>query len=51
MGEVSGARAVLIYLCDAAFTPHTAQLDETASDTERTSFFVAARTMVRDGGQ
>lgn len=43
---IRGNEPVLIYLCDAAFAPRTAQLDETAADTERTSVLVAARTML-----
>ncbi|WP_181138388.1 hypothetical protein [Streptomyces sp. Ru73] len=45
---IRGNEPVLIYLCDAAFAPRAAQLDETAADTERTSVLVAARTMLRE---
>lgn len=45
---IRGNEPILIYLCDAAFAPRAAQLDETAADTERTSVLVAARTMLRE---
>ncbi|MEK8142297.1 hypothetical protein NKH18_06810 [Streptomyces sp. M10(2022)] len=45
---IRGNEPVLIYLCDAAFAPRAAQLDETAADTERTSVVVAARTMLSE---
>ncbi|MFD8631750.1 hypothetical protein [Streptomyces sp. NPDC059533] len=45
---IRGNEPILIYLCDAAFAPRTAQLDESAADTERTSVLIAARTMLRE---
>ncbi|MEE4544093.1 hypothetical protein V2S66_19205 [Streptomyces sp. V4-01] len=43
---IRGNEKVLVYLCDAAFAPRTADLDETAPDTERTSVIVAAQKLL-----
>ncbi|MFD8562957.1 hypothetical protein ACFV1N_37265 [Streptosporangium canum] len=44
---IRGNEPVLVYLCDAAFAPRTATLDETAADTPRTSVIVAAQQLLR----
>ncbi|WP_406175055.1 hypothetical protein [Streptomyces canus] len=43
---IRGNEPVLVYLCDAAFAPRTANLDETAPDTARTSVIVAAQQLL-----
>ncbi|MEU5281079.1 hypothetical protein AB0G87_32265 [Streptomyces asoensis] len=43
---IRGNEPVLVYLCDAAFAPRTATLDETAADTPRTSVIVAAQQLL-----
>jgi hypothetical protein len=43
---IRGNEPVLVYLCDAAFAPRTATLDETAADTSRTSVIVAAQQLL-----
>ncbi|MEU9026798.1 hypothetical protein AB0D46_04515 [Streptomyces sp. NPDC048383] len=43
---IRGNEPVLVYLCDAAFAPRTANLDESASDTPRTSVIVAAQQLL-----
>jgi len=43
---IRGNEKVLVYLCDAAFAPRTADLDDPAADTERTSVIVAAQKLL-----
>ncbi|MGW5488595.1 pPIWI_RE_Z domain-containing protein [Streptosporangium sandarakinum] len=43
---IRGNEPVLVYLCDAAFAPRTANLDEAAADTPRTSVIVAAQQLL-----
>ncbi|WP_433091190.1 hypothetical protein [Streptomyces shenzhenensis] len=43
---IRGDVPVLVYLCDAAWAPRTADRDETAPDTERTSLLVATQHLL-----
>ncbi|GAA2509527.1 hypothetical protein GCM10010406_52470 [Streptomyces thermolineatus] len=43
---IRGNEPVLVYLCDAAFAPRAAALDETAADTPRTSVIIAAQELL-----
>lgn len=43
---IRGNEKILVYLCDAAFAPRTANLDDTTADTPRTSVIVAAQQLL-----